>query len=159
MKYIILILSILIMFSSSLVFGMMQIKLESISQEFILGEWADVIKITWKNDGEKDLIIPYRIRPFHDNERLIKWHVIGPSRIECKQRREPEVKWVPLAHEILKAGAEKSLPISLGQLGIVDIGAYEIWMEYDSTNLVSSWDEVHITRIKTISNHIKIQLN
>ncbi len=160
MKHIILLFIILIMINGSFAFSSLEIKLQSISQKFILGEFYDVINITWKNKGEKDLIIPYQIMAFnYDAPQLIKWYVVGPTRIECKQRRDPLIKWEALAHEILKAGAEKTLNISLAQLGIVDVGSYEIWMEYDSTNLPAYWDDIHITRTNVISNHIKIELN
>jgi hypothetical protein len=136
----------------------MQIKLEALLDEMILGENIDIIKITFKNNGSKDLIIPFGLMPFSYDERLTKWYVIGSVREECKQKRLPAVKLEPLGHEILKVGAEKSFYISLAQLGIVHVGNYEIWIEYDNMILPSYWDEVNITRMKVESNHIKIKL-
>ncbi len=131
------------------------INLKTAKAEYILGEEIN-FEYQAINNGDKEFRIAYG--GFSPLSPFIRFGTIGPVRKECNIGR-PHAEWGGKGYSDFKAG-EKSKVESFShlQIGSVDEGEYEVWVEYNSTSLDSSWDKYSVPRTVIQSNHIKFRI-
>ena len=144
-----------IIIASGIANAQLKIELKMQGTEKILGEPA-YIEVVFKNIADKDLIFPdLSITP--GLMHYSKWNIVGPLKEECQSKTSIKVGKL-LAPIPFTAHSEKIDRIMPKSLGIVDLGSYEIWYEYDSTQIPNFWDNYNPSKLKAVSNHLKIDI-
>jgi hypothetical protein len=132
----------------------LKIEIEPTKGEFVLGEdWR--FDVRWNNTGDQPVAIAY---DFSLSNRLVKVIVRGKTRPECVFLHPPSVDWVPLAHRMIEPHVSQTKVLYRDELGIADVGEYELWVEYDATNLGPEWDQVPVARIRVASNRVRFKI-
>ena len=133
--------------------NVLSFKLDTVKEEYILGE-SILFSYECMNNSSKTITFAYNLSPLSP---LMNIRVKGPIKKDCiLNKRLPE--WVWPAHFDLAPNQSKVSGFSQYDIGIVDEGKYEIWIEYDSTSMIADWDKIDAVRCKAESNHILIHI-
>lgn len=129
------------------------IHLQSPQSNFILGEPIPCL-VTVVNPSSAPLTFAFSLSP---PSRTVAFNLVGPVRAECKAERKYVEEGLMGDPPVL--GAEQTFTVGvldLRDLGVVDEGNYEFWIDYDSEKLEAL--KTKPSQVKTQSNHLRITL-
>lgn len=114
----------------------LRVELEIPVTRWVVGEPVPLsVKVT--NSPRADLKLAHG---FSLHNGLFRFHIDGPLRGACTFSPPGRLRVAAVVD--FAAGSSKRQSMSVSSLGIVDPGTYAIWLEYDSTALAESWDEL-----------------
>lgn len=124
--------------------------------EYVLGEPVTLLG-SLRNDTSESLLVWCDLS-FTDTPCVL--HVVGPTRNGCAESKGRYEIGGLHSPPPLEPGHEITLrPLIGSDLGIVDPGEYEVWLEYDAKTLGAKALKELLTPIRSESNHVRLRLN
>lgn len=129
--------------------GNLYIQIQVPTNQVILGEPLTCM-MTWGNKGESPITIAYVANLLSPIAKLI---IQGPIDKDCAIRGlTPE--WQVGVHVTIHPQEKSMCFFSPMDSGAVNVGDYEMWIDYDSTAVEPFWDSYGVNRTRVESNHV-----
>jgi hypothetical protein len=132
----------------------LDIKLKLAGTDFLLGEPIR-IEQTIENIGKTPIVASYVTE--------IPWptthvRVLGKTSSGCVSSGGMEMGGLSVPAPLMPGQKDHPIAIRPETYGAVDVGDYELWVEYDTINSKGFGLAPYLTLIKTESNHVKIRI-
>jgi hypothetical protein len=133
--------------------GNLCIQIQTPTHQVVLGE-PFACTMTWESSGASPITIAYTPEFLSP---LIKLRLKGPMSKECVAVKE-QVEWQADAHVVIRPGEPVVRSFHPADFGAVNVGDYEMWIEYDATAIGGFWDRVGVSRIRVESNRVHFRI-